>query len=156
MEDVVGSLANEPAVLGFSGGIDSSILAKILGDSRGNITLLTLGLEKSSDMESAESSLLPSSSKFTKVLCKINRDDIELAAKKILSIVTVSNLSHYEDCMAFWLLAKTARESSEINYLISANGPDELFCGYDRFRRILDSGNYATVENEIPVGSENG
>ena len=53
--------------------------------------------------------------------------------------------------MAFWLLAKTARESSEISYLISANGPDELFCGYDRFRRILDSGNYVAVENEIPM-----
>ena len=94
---------------------------------------------------------MSNSSRFTTVLCRIDRDEIELAAKKISSIVTVSNLSHYEDCIAFWLLAKTARESSEINYLISANGPDELFCGYDRFRRILDSGNYEAVENEIPA-----
>jgi asparagine synthase (glutamine-hydrolysing) len=149
--DAISALADEPAALGFSGGIDSSILAKILGDSRGNVTLLTLGLEKSSDMESAESALLPNSSKFTTSLCSIDRDDIELAAKKISNMVTVSNLSHYEDCMGFWLLAKTARESSEISYLISANGPDELFCGYDRFRRILDSGNYARAENEISV-----
>jgi asparagine synthase (glutamine-hydrolysing) len=149
-DDVIGSLMDKPAALGYSGGIDSSILAKILGESRDNITLVTLGLEKSTDIESAKSSLLPDLSKFVTVLSRIDRADIELAAKKISSIVTVSNLSHYEDCIAFWLFAKKTHEFSDISYLISANGPDELFCGYDRFRRILDSGNYEAVENEIP------
>jgi asparagine synthase (glutamine-hydrolysing) len=65
--------------------------------------------------------------------------------------VTPFSLSHFEDCTAFWLIAKKTREFPEINYIITANGPDELFCGYDRFRRILDSGDYENIRNEILV-----
>jgi asparagine synthase (glutamine-hydrolysing) len=146
---------DKPAVLGYSGGIDSSILAKLLGDAGKNIALMTLGRAKSPDVELSSLSLLPNLSKFETVLSTLERDDIEVAAKKISSIVTVSNLSHYEDCIAFWLLAKKSNEFPEIDYLISANGPDELYCGYDRFRRILDSGNYEGVRNEILTAVKN-
>lgn len=137
--------------MGYSGGIDSSILAKLLGDAGKNITLMTLGRAKSPDVELSALSLLPNLTRFQTVLSRIERDEVEVAAKKISSIVTVSNLAHYEDCMAFWLLAKKSREFPQVDYLISANGPDELYCGYDRFRRILDSGNYEEVRNEIPA-----
>jgi asparagine synthase (glutamine-hydrolysing) len=36
-----------------------------------------------------------------------------------------------------------------VHYILSANGPDELFCGYDKFRRIIDVEGYPEVQKEI-------
>jgi asparagine synthase (glutamine-hydrolysing) len=145
----IARLPTESIVLGYSGGIDSAILGKLLDKPTNDIKLLTLGRERSSDFKSVlggagisklgDASLIP-----------LEREEIEDAAKQVQKVVEVSTLSHFEDCVAFRLIASHSRELfPRVRYLLSANGPDELFCGYDRFRRILDTDGYHSVEREI-------
>ncbi len=106
-----------------------------------------MGLEKSPDVASA--SRLVQVQRNETIVKPFSREEVEQAAKKVSDLVQLSSLSHFEDCIAFWLISDYAKELVPGGSLVSANGPDELFCGYDRFRRILDSQGYAALDNEI-------
>ena len=111
--------------------------------------MLTIGRVESSDVRMVSHDPLAWSDGFRFVLENIDVKAIEEAAMQVSKIVTVSNLSHFEDCVSFWLAASAATRIKNIRYILSANGPDELFCGYDRFRRIVDEQGYPAAEKEI-------
>ncbi len=135
--------------MGYSGGIDSAILAKLILERRRNVTLLTLGRERSSDVKAVSENDENLTMEENMLVGTLDNSEIENAAKQVSSIITASSISHYEDCIAFWLISERALRRGDIKYVISANGPDELFCGYDRFRRIVDSQGYEAAEKEI-------
>jgi asparagine synthase (glutamine-hydrolysing) len=139
----------------YSGGIDSTILAtlvekKVQPKSWG---LFTLGVRGSKDTTNyfGEGNSVQIFSAFRKIVCEIAEDRVTLAAKKIVKMADFLSISHFEDCTAFYLISEEIKKLPEGNesILLSANGPDELFCGYDRFRRILDTDGYRAAELEI-------
>ena len=111
--------------------------------------MLTIGRVESSDVRMASQDPLARSDGFRFVLENIDVKAIEEAAIQVSKMVTVSNLSHFEDCVSFWLAASAGNKIKDLHYILSANGPDELFCGYDRFRRIVDEQGYPAAEKEI-------
>jgi asparagine synthase (glutamine-hydrolysing) len=113
-----------------------------------NVTPVALGIAGSSDIMSASSWNAPGL-QTDPVISTIQHSNIEIAATKVSPIVTVSSLSHFEDCVAFWLISEEVSKMNNSDCILSANGPDELFCGYDRFRRIVDSEGYGAAEDEI-------
>ncbi|MHB2037143.1 MAG: asparagine synthase C-terminal domain-containing protein [Nitrososphaerales archaeon] len=147
--ECVAKTVHENSLLTYSAGIDSSILAEFMRMQLGEVSLLTLGRLKSSDVQIALQDPLAKGSGFNFVLENIEVSQIEEAARDVLKIVSVSNLAHFEDCVSFWLAASAANKTNNIHYIASANGPDELFCGYDRFRRIVDEQGYLAAEKEI-------
>lgn len=146
--DAVQALPERPSVLGYSGGIDSGILASLVAEFGKKVSLLTMGRSSSSDVASVIGKS-KASLQLDSAVAVIERSDVENAAMHVLDFGSVSNLSHFEDCVAFWLIAETASKLGGKECVISANGPDELFCGYDRFRRLLDSSGYESVNEEI-------
>ena len=128
--------------ISFSGGVDSSLLAKIAKDLGYDIILLTMGFEDSHDVE------------FSKTMAKILeiRHEIELIseqtfsdiARKISDMINVDNLSWNENCIAFYYVAKLAKKHN-ISKVITANGIDELFCGYNSYRDFIPEGEEAVV-----------
>ena len=136
-------------MVAYSGGIDSSILATLVTKTETGVTLLTLGRSGSPDVMS----ILTSRSTFlTKPIVSVaEKVDVENAVSEVEALVSVSSLSHFEDCVAFFLISKAVRNLTNARYVLSANGPDELFCGYDRFRRIVDLEGYDAAQNEIFV-----
>ncbi|MDP4189487.1 MAG: asparagine synthase C-terminal domain-containing protein, partial [Bacteroidota bacterium] len=128
--------------ISFSGGVDSSLLAKIAKDLGYDIILLTMGFEDSHDVE------------FSKTMAKILgiRHEIELiseqtfseVARKISDMINVDNLSWNENCIAFYYVAKLAKKYN-ISKVITANGIDELFCGYNSYRDFIPEGEEAVV-----------
>jgi len=148
-QECVARSVHENSVLTYSAGIDSSILAELLRQQLGEVNLLTIGRIDSSDVRMASQDPLARSNGFRFVLENIDVKAIEEAAIQVSKIVTVSNLSHFEDCVSFWLAASAGNKIKDLHYILSANGPDELFCGYDRFRRIVDEQGYPAAEKEI-------
>ncbi len=150
----VSMLENKKLAVAFSAGIDSSIVSKLLSETGSSLHLLALGREGSADLQSV-SGLNSAFLKSAKIHVEIVSDsEIEQAAMEISKLVYVSNLAHFEDCLSFSLIAKKAKEIPDVTTLVSANGPDELFCGYDRFRRIVDSSGYESAEKEIRLSLE--
>ena len=129
--------------ISFSGGVDSSLLAKFTKDLGYDIILLTMGFEDSHDVE------------FSKTMAKTlgMRHEIELisektfsnVARKIWDMINVDNLSWNENCIAFYYVAKLAKNHN-ITKVITANGIDELFCGYNAYRDSIPEGEEVVIE----------
>ena len=128
--------------IAFSGGVDSSLLTKIAKDLGYDIILLTMGFEDSHDVE------------FSKTIAKTLgiQHEIELiseqtfsdVARKISDMINVDNLSWNENCIAFYYVAKLAKKHN-ISKVITANGIDELFCGYNSYRDFIPEGEEAVI-----------
>jgi len=124
--------------ISFSGGVDSCLLAKICQDLGYDVLLLTMGFEDSHDVEF--------STKMAKVLGMSHKVEIisektfSDAARKIWDAINVDNLSWNEYCIAFYYVAKLAK-THKIDQVITANGMDELFCGYNAYRDSITEGN---------------
>jgi asparagine synthase (glutamine-hydrolysing) len=151
--DCVKKTVSPDSLIAYSGGIDSTILAQLYS-RYSNPTLLTLGRKESSDMKAVSQDPLIKRQGFLSVIGIFGIEEIRSAAYDVAKMVEVGNLSHFEDCVAFWLAASRASKIKGIRCMLSANGPDELFCGYDRFRRILDTQGYSKVKSEIPKALE--
>lgn len=121
----------------FSGGIDSSLLAKICKDVGMKFTLLTVGFPLSQDIE------------FSKqIALKLNLSHIisvltpEYFQKDLLYVqqkIACRNISHIENCLAYFYIARMANQNN-LQLILTANGCDELFCGYNKFRLIYGKG----------------
>ena len=128
--------------ISFSGGVDNSLLTKIAKDLGYDVVLLTMGFEDSHDVE------------FSKTIAKTLgiQHEIELisektfsdVARKISDMINVDNLSWNENCIAFYYVAKLAKKHN-ISKVITANGIDELFCGYNSYRDFIPEGEDAVV-----------
>ena len=148
-------IVNEESSLAvaFSGGIDSSLLAQLCIDIGTKVTLLTVGFPGSPDIE------------FSKVVAKklgvphklleLEKEDFHNKQRNICQKLGYGNISHIENCIAFFYLGMLARQNG-LGLILTANGCDELFCGYDRFRSIYEYGNarimqliHEKIENEV-------
>lgn len=127
-------------VIAFSGGVDSSILAKICKDLDKQVYLVTIGFPRSHDLlfSKSISRLLGLSS--THIAHEIVQGDLNDVISKVLSALTCNNLSHIENCVAFYQISKIINNHRLGNSFLTANGFDELFCGYDRYRSYYQQG----------------
>jgi asparagine synthase (glutamine-hydrolysing) len=127
-------------VIAFSGGVDSSILAKICKDLGKQVYLVTIGFPNSHDLlfSKSISKLLGLSS--THVAYELEQEDLNSSIREVKSGLPCNNLSHIENCIAFYQISKIINKSSLGNSFLTANGFDELFCGYDRYRSYFTRG----------------
>ena len=127
----------------FSGGVDSTLVAKICSDLGYNVTLLTIGFEESHDiLFSREVNELL---KLPHHILEINPDEFDDISKKIHSTINTDNLSWNENCIAFYHVAKLAN-SLGLDTVVTANGIDELFCGYNGYRDAIKQGETQVIE----------
>ena len=131
--------------IAFSGGIDSTLLAMICKNMNINTTLLTVGFPHSHDIEFSK--LISHKINMNHKFLEINRDDFATFSKKIKTQISCRNLSHLENCIAFSYIARLARKNN-LGVVLTANGFDELFCGYNNFRYIFNQG-INTINNTI-------
>lgn len=141
--------------IAFSGGVDSALISKILSDLEYDVTLLTIGFSKSHDILFAKE--VNEQLAFPHHILEIDADSFEKISSDINKKIKTDNLSWNENCIAFYYVSKLAA-SLNIDAVVTANGIDELFCGYNAYREVISQGESAVnklmdekIENEIKM-----
>ena len=140
---ILGTVLTRKIGVAFSGGVDSTLVAKVCSDLGYDVTLLTIGFEGSHDILFSKE--VNEFLKFPHHVLEINPDEFGGISKKIRSAISTDNLSWNENCIAFYHVAKLA-QSLGLDTVVTANGIDELFCGYNGYRDAFKGGESKIME----------
>ena len=119
----------------FSGGIDSTILAKIVSDLGINVTLYSVGHENSPDLtfakKAAEAMNLPLKTK------KVDINDVKNYLMPVLNAIEEFNIMKIGVGMPAYIAAEMAHHDG-LKVILSGQGADELFAGYHRYLKFYE------------------
>jgi asparagine synthase (glutamine-hydrolysing) len=136
--EVKEALGEEKSVaIAFSGGLDSSVLAKMCSDLNRSVTLLTVGFAGSHD--TIFSKIIASQLLFPHETHYIIADEFYEKLDWVKRKINCRIASHLENCIAYMFIACLAKENG-FNIVLTANGIDELFCGYNQYRFVYKYG----------------
>jgi len=121
----------------FSGGVDSTLLAKLVKDLGHDIHLLTIGFQDSHDINFAKE--VNQILNFPHSISEIDPEKFKEISQKINQTIKTDNLSWNENSIAFYYVAKLAQKN-DLKTVVTANGIDELFCGYNSYREAIEKG----------------
>jgi len=128
----------------FSGGLDSSILAKLSRDMEVETILYTVGTENSADMkyskQVAKSLNLPLKSKT------LTLKDVKHYTDLVLNAIEEYNVMKIGVGMPSYIASELASEDG-IRVMLSGQGADELFAGYQRYTQFYKDYGEKTTEN---------
>jgi asparagine synthase (glutamine-hydrolysing) len=141
--------------IAFSGGVDSTLISKICSDMNYDIILLTIGFPDSHDILFAKE--VNEFLKYSHHTLEIDSDTFSTVSSKIKQTIKTDNLSWNENCIAFHYVSKLAN-SFDLDTVVTANGIDELFCGYNAYREAFSGGESkisevmdAKLDNELKM-----
>ena len=137
------TVKDKKIAVAFSGGVDSTLMSKICTDLNYDITLLTIGFPNSHDV--LFSKQVNEYLNYSHKILEIDSDTFPNISSKIYHKINTENLSWNENCIAFHYVSKLAKQL-ELTTVITANGIDELFCGYDAYREVFSEGESKILE----------
>jgi len=144
MENAVKETVTDKKIgVAFSGGVDSTLLAKLVKDMGHDIHLLTIGFQDSHDINFAKevNQLL----NFPHSISEIDPEKFKEVSQKINQTIKSDNLSWNENSIAFYYVAELAQKNG-LKTVVTANGIDELFCGYNSYREAIEAGEDEVVK----------
>jgi len=127
----------------FSGGVDSTLLAKLVKDMGYDIHLLTIGFHDSHDINFAKE--VNQILNFSHSISEIDPEKFKEVSQKINQTIKSDNLSWNENSIAFYYVAELAQKNG-LKIVVTANGIDELFCGYNSYREAIEKGEDEVVK----------
>jgi len=136
-ESVKSGVKDKKIAVAFSGGVDSTLIAKICNDLDYDVTLVTIGFSESHDILFAKE--VNSHLQLPHHILEIDTKKFPEISLKVQEKIKTENLSWNENCIAFYYVSKLAK-SLGIYTVVTANGIDELFCGYNAYREIFKKG----------------
>jgi len=129
--------------IAFSGGVDSTMISKVCKDMDFDITLLTIGFAESHDILFAKE--INEHLNYPHHVLEIDPDTFSEISSKIHEKIKTDNISWNENCIAFYYVSKLA-QSLELDTVVTANGIDELFCGYNAYRDAFEKGDKEIIQ----------
>ena len=138
MQDAIKNTVTDKKIgVAFSGGVDSTLLAKLVKDMRYDIHLLTIGFQDSHDINFAKE--VNQILSFQHSVSEIDPEKFKDVSQKINQTIKTANLSWNENSIAFYYVAELAQKN-DLKTVVTANGIDELFCGYNSYREAIEKG----------------
>ena len=138
MQNAVKSTVTDKKIgVAFSGGVDSTLLAKLVKDLEYDIHLLTIGFHDSHDINFAKE--VNQILNFPHSISEIEPEKFKEISQKINHTIKSDNLSWNENSIAFYYVAELAQKNG-LKTVVTANGIDELFCGYNSYREAIEAG----------------
>jgi asparagine synthase (glutamine-hydrolysing) len=137
---------------GFSGGVDSAVLAKIAAEAGIDLLLLTVGFGRTPEMSQAKSAAeaigLPI------VMREFTEEDLRECVDRVLWLIEEPNLMKVSVAVAVYWTAELAVEHGR-SVIVLGQGSDELFGGYKRFATILGIEGSAAAREAISESVRN-
>jgi len=144
MQNAVKETVSDKKVgVAFSGGVDSTLLAKLVKDMGHDIHLLTIGFQNSHDINFAKE--VNQILNFPHSISEIDPEKFKEVSQKINHTIKSDNLSWNENSIAFYYVAELAQKNG-LKTVVTANGIDELFCGYNSYREAIEKGEDEVVK----------
>jgi len=144
MENAVKETVTDKKIgVAFSGGVDSTLLAKLVKDMGYDVHLLTIGFQDSHDINFAKE--VNQILNFSHSISEIDPEKFKEVSQKISQIIKSDNLSWNENSIAFYYVAELAQKNG-LKTVVTANGIDELFCGYNSYREAIEKGEDEVVK----------
>jgi len=144
MENAVKETVTDKKIgVAFSGGVDSTLLAKLVKDMGYDIHLLTIGFHDSHDINFAKE--VNQILNFPHSISEIDPEKFKEVSQKINQTIKSDNLSWNENSIAFYYVAELAQKNG-LKTVVTANGIDELFCGYNSYREAIEKGEDEVVK----------
>lgn len=137
------NLPEKQVAVAFSGGVDSTLLAVICRDLGKRITLVTVGFPGSHDVSFSKQ--VAEKLGLEQEIVELDTRDFQKDLAHVLKTATCGNTSHIENCIAYYYIAQAARKRG-LSVVASANGCDELFCGYNGYRAACEKSESAVMQ----------
>jgi len=137
------TVSDKKVGVAFSGGVDSALLAKLVKDMGYDVHLLTIGFQDSQDINFAKE--VNQILNFSHSISEIDPEKFKEVSQKINQTIKSDNLSWNENSIAFYYVAEIAQKNG-LKTVVTANGIDELFCGYNSYREAIEKGEDEVVK----------
>jgi asparagine synthase (glutamine-hydrolysing) len=130
----------------FSGGLDSSILAKLSKDLGVECLLYCAGTSSSRDMVNAKRMSVALDMKL--VQKEISYEEIAQHVSTVVRIVESTDMIRVSTSLPiYFAVMESAKEGEEV--MLHGQGADELYGGYERYEKTLVREGYASARSEM-------
>lgn len=132
----------------FSAGVDSAVIAKAVSAKVSKTVLFCAGLENSQDLKFAEKSSAEMNLELVEKI--ISEKEIGPAlsqVRKILAPLGLDDSLNLQIGVSEFFAMKAAKDSG-FKVIFMGQGGDELFAGYDRFRKTVEEKGLKSVNAE--------
>lgn len=135
----------------FSGGVDSSLIAKTVAKRVPQTKLFVAGLEGSHDVLAAQRAATELGLELETVL--LREPDVQRLALRAMGIMGFFDEMQVGIAVPELACAEAISKRG-FKVVFSGQGSDEIFCGYSSYAAALESGGYKGVEKELWAGLE--